>query len=128
MPIMRIDLLKGRTDKELQSILDVSYQAARKTLGIPEGDRYQIITQHESNEMVLLDTGMGFQRTSDRILFMMQSRPRTQEQKISFYHELTEGLQSIGIMPKDVMVSFVINDDEDWSFAFGEAQFLNGSL
>jgi len=26
------------------------------------------------------------------------------------------------------MVSFTINNDEDWSFGFGEAQFLTGKL
>jgi hypothetical protein len=33
-----------------------------------------------------------------------------------------------GISPSDVVVTFVTNNDEDWSFGFGRTQFLTGEL
>jgi hypothetical protein len=33
-----------------------------------------------------------------------------------------------GIAPDDVIVNFVANADEDWSFGAGRAQFLTGEL
>ena len=75
------------------------------------------------------DTGLGFERTQDVVLVQMTSRPRSQEQKESFYRLLVENLQSrCGIAPTDVMVSIRENTDADWSFGEGRAQFLTGDL
>ncbi|MFD1670871.1 tautomerase family protein [Agrilactobacillus yilanensis] len=129
MPLMKIDLLSGKTDAELKQLLDLSYQAMLETLGIPEGDRYQVITQHEPSEMVVLDTGLGFERSENKMIFSLTSRPRTTEQKQAFYRRLVTLLhQELNISTKDILINFVINDDEDWSFKDGEAQFLTGEL
>lgn len=126
---MKIDLLSGKTDAELKQLLDLSYQAMLETLGIPEGDRYQVITQHEPSEMVVLDTGLGFERSENKMIFSLTSRPRTTEQKQAFYRRLVTLLhQELNISTKDILINFVINDDEDWSFKDGEAQFLTGEL
>ena len=129
MPLMKIDLLKGRSNTEIKSILDIGYQVARETLLIPEGDRYQVVTQHGKGEIILEDTGLGFQRSDKFLLFSITSRPRTREQKVNFYKRLVERLnKELGLDPKDVMVNFTINTDDDWSFGFGRAQFLTGEL
>ncbi|WP_032713203.1 tautomerase family protein, partial [Pseudomonas amygdali] len=57
------------------------------------------------------------------------SRPRAAEMKKRFYALIAEGLErNCGIEAEDVMVSIVINSDEDWSFGLGRAQFLTGEL
>ena len=33
-----------------------------------------------------------------------------------------------GVGPEDIMVSCIENNDGDWSFGFGRAQFLTGEL
>jgi hypothetical protein len=49
--------------------------------------------------------------------------------KQAFYGSLVEKLESeCGITPSDVIVTFVTNTDEDWSFGLGRAQFLTGEL
>ncbi|MCQ3009211.1 tautomerase family protein [Pseudomonas savastanoi] len=49
--------------------------------------------------------------------------------KKRFYALIAEGLErNCGIEAEDVMVSIVINSDEDWSFGLGRAQFLTGEL
>lgn len=49
--------------------------------------------------------------------------------KKKFYALLAQGLeQACGVPPADLMVSIVINSDEDWSFGLGRAQFLEGDL
>lgn len=129
MPLMRIDMMKGRTEGQVRQVLDISYAVAHDTLGIPDGDRYQLVTQHEPYEMVVLDTGLGFQRSSNVLVFSLTSRPRTVEQRQAFYRRLVERLHDqMGIDPGDVVVNFTINDDADWSFGFGRAQFLTGEL
>ena len=129
MPLMKIDIMRGRSKEELKELLDISYEVMLETLGVPENDRYQIVTQHDEHEMIILDTGLGFSRTREVVVFSLVSRPRTVAQKERFYKELAMRLnEKIGLNPSDVMVNFSINQDEDWSFGQGEAQFLTGKL
>lgn len=129
MPLMKIDLIKGRTEDEIKQILDISYQVMLKAFHAPDGDRYQIVTQHEPYEMQILDTGLGFDRTDQVIVLSLVTRPRTTEEKQSFYSELVrEFNEKLGIQVEDIMINLTVNSDEDWSFGFGRAQFLTGEL
>ncbi|MCI1987405.1 MAG: tautomerase family protein [Lactobacillus sp.] len=129
MPLMKIDLLKGHSEQEIRDILDISYRVMLDTFNAPEGDRYQVVTQHEPYEMQVLDTGLGINRTKNVVIFSLTTRPRTQEQKQAFYAQLVSALQAkLGIAPSDVVINLTVNSDEDWSFGFGKAQFLTGDL
>ncbi|WP_436950193.1 tautomerase family protein [Staphylococcus xylosus] len=129
MPLMKIDLIKGREKEEIKQILNISYEVMLDTFKAPKGDRYQIVNQHEDYEMQILDTGLGVERTKDVIVLTIITRPRTQQQKQRFYSEVTNKLhENMGIRKEDIMFSLIENTDEDWSFFNGEAQFLNGTL
>ena len=129
MPLMRIDMPKGRERAEIRKIMDIGYEVAKDTLKIPEGDRYQIVTLHDENEMIFEDTGLGFKRSKNIICFSLTSRPRTKQQKLDFYKLLVDRLHNeLNIEPCDIMINFIINGDDDWSFAFGKAQFITGEL
>lgn len=129
MPLMKIDMLKGRKESEIKQILDISYRVMLDAFGAPEGDRYQVVTQHESYEMQILDTGLGFTRTEKVLVFSLTTRPRTREQKETFYRNLVQELSDqIGTRPEDVMINLTVNSDDDWSFGDGKAQFLTGEL
>jgi hypothetical protein len=57
------------------------------------------------------------------------SRKRTRAQKERLYALLAERLnRDCGLDPVDLVVSVSGNDDEDWSFGLGRAQFLTGEL
>lgn len=129
MPLMKVDLIKGREREEIEQILNISYEVMLDTFKAPKGDRYQIVNQHEDYEMQILDTGLGVERTKDVIVFTIITRPRTQQQKQRFYSEMTNKLHDhMRIRKEDIMFSLIENTDEDWSFFNGEAQFLNGTL
>ena len=129
MPLMKIDMIKGRNEDEIKEILDISYQVMQEAFHAPDGDRYQIVNQHEPFEMQILDTGLGFERTNQVIVFSLTTRPRTSEEKQNFYSQLVKELEDqLGIIPEDVMINLTVNSDEDWSFGFGRAQFLTGEL
>lgn len=46
MPLVNIDLLEGRTEQDLHLIGDSVHQAMVEELGVPQRDRFQVITQH----------------------------------------------------------------------------------
>lgn len=129
MPLMRIDVIKGHDKEYLKQLMQVSYEVMLDCFGAPEGDRYQILTQHEDFEMNILDTGLGIDRTKDVVVFSLTTRPRTEEQKIKFYHDLSEQLEkTIGLKKSDLMINLTTNTDTDWSFGNGVAQFVDGPL
>lgn len=129
MPLLRFDLIEGRTDAELKALLDAAHRAMLAAFGVPERDRYQIVHEHKPTRMIVEDTGLGIPR-SDKVVFLqVTSRARKREQKEAFYRLLCEELErSCGIAPCDVVVSIVENSDEDWSFGLGRGQFLTGEL
>jgi len=129
MPLIRFDLLEGRTEAELKTLLDAAHEAMLEAFKVPAGDRYQIVTEHKPSRMIVEDTGLGIPRTRDVLVVQVFTRPRSKESKQDFYRLLTEKLEAAcGIAPSDVMVSCMVNSDEDWSFGHGRAQFLTGEL
>ncbi|MBN3776763.1 tautomerase family protein [Burkholderia sp. Ac-20345] len=129
MPMLKFDLIEGRTDAQVRTLLDAAHQAMVQAFDVPATDRYQSVTQHRPGELVLEDTGLGYPRSRDVVLLTAVSRRRTESQKIAFYRLLVENLQTqCGISPDDVIVSIVENGDADWSFGRGRAQFITGEL
>ncbi|KRG08625.1 tautomerase family protein [Staphylococcus sp. NAM3COL9] len=129
MPLIKLDMIKGREKEEIKSILDITYNVMLDAFQAPKGDKYLIVNQHEDYEMDILDTGLGVERTDEVIVFTIVSRPRTKEQKTTFYKNLVDTLHDkVGIRKEDIMISLVENTDENWSFFNGEAQFLTGDL
>ena len=79
--------------------------------------------------MIIQDTGLGIVRTPNMMVLQVTTRPRSREMKQAFYRSLVEKLEAVcGLAPSDVVVTFVTNTDEDWSFGLGRAQFLTGEL
>ena len=129
MPLVTFDIIRGRTGDQIAAMLDVAHAAMLESFGVPDRDRYQIVHEHDASRLVVEDTGLGIARTRNVMIIRVVTRPRTQDQKTSFYRLLTERLEArCGIAPSDVLISVVVNDDEDWSFGHGHAQFLTGEL
>ena len=129
MPLLRFDLIEGRTEEELTALLDAAHRAMLEAFKVPVRDRYQLVHEHKPSRMIVEDTGLGIPRTDKVVFLQVTSRPRKREQKEAFYRLLCEELQSAcGIAPSDIVVSIVENTDDDWSFGLGRAQFLTGEL
>jgi Tautomerase enzyme len=129
MPLLRFDLIEGRSSDELQALLDAAHRAMLAAFKVPERDRYQIVTEHKRGHMIVEDTGLGIERTDKVVFLQVTSRPRGGAAKEAFFKLLAEELErSCGLAPSDLVVSIVENTDEDWSFGHGRAQFLTGEL
>ncbi|HEY0240245.1 MAG TPA: tautomerase family protein [Friedmanniella sp.] len=129
MPLVRIDVVEGREPAELRRLADVVQEVLEEVFAAPPRDRYQVIDEHRSSHLILGDTGLGFERTDDRVLIQVFQQGRSEEQKKALYARLSERLQSdCGVAPTDLMVSVAANSRADWSFGFGRAQFLEGDL
>ena len=129
MPLLRIDLVEGRSEEELKKLLDAIHSAMLAALKVPERDRYQIVHEHPATKIKVEDTGLGIPRTDKVVMIQVTTRPRTRLEKQNFYELLVQELnRCCGVKPSDVVVSITQNADEDWSFGYGRAQFLTGEL
>jgi hypothetical protein len=129
MPLLCFDLIAGRSENQIRGILDVTHEVVVNAFNVPERDRYQIVREHAPSRMIIEDTGLGMERTPNMMVLQVTTRPRSRAMKQAFYSSLVEKLDAAcGVAPSDVVVTFVTNTDEDWSFGLGRAQFLTGEL
>jgi phenylpyruvate tautomerase PptA (4-oxalocrotonate tautomerase family) len=129
MPLLYIDLIEGRTPSEAKALLDAIHDAVVDAFEVPPRDRYQVVYTHPAHEIVAWDTGLGIDRSARRVVVHVVSRRRTREKKEKFYELAAVKLaERCGLDPADLVVSITENDDEDWSFGHGRAQFLTGEL
>ena len=129
MPLLCFDLIQGRSEKQIDTILNVTHEVLVKSFNVPDRDRYQIVREHAPSRMIVEDTGLGIVRTPNMLVLQVTTRSRSRVMKEAFYRSLVEKLEAAcGIAPSDVVVTFVTNTDEDWSFGLGRAQFLTGEL
>jgi phenylpyruvate tautomerase PptA (4-oxalocrotonate tautomerase family) len=129
MPLLRFDLIEGRDEQAIKTLLDAAHRAVVNALGSPERDRFQIVNQHPAHEMIVQDVGLGIERSKNVVVISVTSKKRTQEQKQALYKALMDELtEHCALRPQDIMISVVDNTSADWSIAFGEAQFLTGRL
>ncbi|KOG63002.1 tautomerase [Streptomyces antibioticus] len=129
MPLVRIDLIRGRRPDDIRAIADATHRALVDVLDIPERDRFQIITEHDADHVIALDAGLGFERTDGLVMIQIFTQSgRSTEVKQRVYRTVAKQLEALGIAGEDVFVSFMENGPQDWSFGFGRAQYVEGDL
>ena len=124
MPLVRIDIIKGRTAAQRRRLGDAVHRALVEALGIPAQDRFQVITEHEANELVYDRNYLGIKRTDGIVIIQITlSSGRTLEQKRTLYRLVTENLAYLDVRPEDVWINLVETARENWSFGLGEASY-----
>ncbi|HEX4139480.1 MAG TPA: tautomerase family protein [Candidatus Methylacidiphilales bacterium] len=125
MPLARIDLIEGKSAEYRRVIGEVVYDAMRKTINIPEGDRFQVITEHPAGGLVFDPNYLGISRTADCIFIQITlNKGRTIEVKKALYQAIADGLhERIKLRREDVLITLIDTDKENWSFGNGIAQY-----
>jgi 4-oxalocrotonate tautomerase len=129
MPLVRIDLLEGKSAEYRKQVGQVVYQALLDTFNVPKNDRFQVITEH-SREGFLFDRDyLGIHRSDDCIFLQITlNSGRTVEMKQRFYKAVADGLhESLKMRREDVLINLVEVPKENWSFGNGEAQYVSPS-
>jgi 4-oxalocrotonate tautomerase len=126
MPLVRIDLIAGRTEAEIDAIGGAVHRAMVEVLNVPERDRFQVITEHRPGRLIYNPSYLEVERTDGIVIVQIHlSAGRAPEQKQMFYARLAELLaQGAGVRPEDVTITFVENARGDWSFGNGVAHYL----
>ena len=125
MPFVRIDLPRGKTLEYRRTLGDVVYEAMIKTINVPANDRFQVITEHPPEELIIDRTYLGIERSADCVLIQVTlNEGRATELKKAFYKAIADGLhERLGLRKQDVFINLVEVKKENWSFGNGEAQY-----
>ncbi|MFC3551369.1 tautomerase family protein [Lysobacter cavernae] len=127
MPLVRIDLLEGKSDAYCAGLGEVIYEAMRATLNVPENDRFQIVNTHPDGAMAIDGTYLGIERSRDCVVIQVTlNHGRSVAMKRAFYRAVADGLHArLGLRREDVFISLVEVAKENWSFGNGEAQYAD---
>lgn len=129
MPLVRIDLVRGRRPDEVRQVADAVHRAIVAVLGIPERDRFQIVTEHDADHVIAQDAGLGFERGDGVVMIQIFTQTgRATPDKQRLYRSIAEHLGDLGVRGEDVFIGIVENGPQDWSFAHGRAQYVEGDL
>lgn len=125
MPLARIDLVQGKSPEHRRMIGDVVYEAVVSELKAPEGDRFQVITEHPAGDLIADPRYLGINRTADVVFIQVTMNVgRTLEQKKAFYKKIADGLhERLELRREDVLINLVEVAKENWSFGNGIAQY-----
>ena len=126
MPLVRIDLDKAAPAERAGIIGDIVYQAMRAVAGVPEDDKFQIITRHENAEIVYPADGyLGVEYSPDLVIIQITwNTGRSIEVKKQLYRMVADEIaRRAGISRQDVFISIIEVSKENWSFGNGEMQY-----
>jgi len=126
MPLVRIDLIKGKPAAFRKQVGEIVYNAMRETINVPVDDKFQIITEHAADEINVSAGYLGNSYTSDIILIQATiSTGRTVEMKKALFKRIADDLHDqLRVRREDVVINLVEVVKENWSFGGGIAQYV----
>lgn len=125
MPLVRIDLMKGKPHAYREAIAEAIYRAMVEEMNVPKNDRFMVVTEHGEGSLVFDPSYLNVERTKDVVFIQITlNADRTLELKRRFYKRVVDLLaERPGVRPEDVFINLVEVPKENWSFGEGIAQY-----
>jgi 4-oxalocrotonate tautomerase len=125
MPLVRIDLRRGKPPDYRRAVCDAVYRAMRESFAVPDEDRFIIVTEHDEPDFVFSDRYLDIARSPDLVIIQITANDtRTIEQKKALFARIAALLaENPGLRPQDVFINLVEVAKENWSFGNGIAQY-----
>jgi len=126
MPLVRIDLLEGKSPGYREKIGRIVYQTMVDVLTVPPKDRFQVITEHSKSGLLFDHDYLGVHRSDDCVFLQITlNAGRSVELKQRFYKAVTDALhEGVNLRREDVFMNLVEVPKENWSYGNGEAQYV----
>jgi 4-oxalocrotonate tautomerase len=126
MPLVRIDLRRGKSPSYRNAICDGVYRALRETFNVPENDRFEIVSEHEPDNFVHPQNYLGIGYSDDLVIIQITvSDTRSREQKQALFARIASLLtENPGLRKGDVFINLIECKTENWSFGDGIAQYV----
>jgi 4-oxalocrotonate tautomerase len=127
MPLVRIDVLQGRSSEQLGALSDGVHRALVEAVGVPPLDRFQVIAEHAPGRLIFDPAYLGIHRSAGVVFIQITlNMGRTLDQKRALYAAIARNLvANPGVRTEDILVSLVEVVKENWSFGNGIAQYAS---
>ena len=125
MPLVRIDLVRGKSIEFRKALGEIVYQAMRELINVPANDKFQIITEHAAEKLNVADNYLGNAYSDNIVLIQITlNTGRTVEMKKAFFKKIADDLHAqLNLRRDDVVINLVEVAKENWSFGGGIAQY-----
>ena len=125
MPLVRIDLLEGKTAEFKTQLGELVYESMLETIGIPEEDKFVVVNDLKAEELIFSTNYLGVDRTDGIVIIQItMNEGRTTEVKKALYKTVADNLNNqLDIRKEDVFINLVEVNRENWSFGNGIAQY-----
>jgi len=126
MPLVRIDLNRSAPAERIRIASEAVYKAMIDVANVPAHDKFQVVTRHETDEIVYPQEGyLGTQYSPDLIIIQVTwVAGRSVEVKKRFFRSIADEIhERAKVRKEDIWISLVDSSREDWSFGNGEMQY-----
>jgi phenylpyruvate tautomerase PptA (4-oxalocrotonate tautomerase family) len=126
MPLVRIDLRRGKSPEYKKAICEAVYRALRETFAVPEEDRFMVVSEHDGDDFTYSRNYLRIEHSNDFVVLQITvSNTRAVEQKQALYARIVALLaEDPGLRPQDVFINLLEVAKENWSFGNGIAQYV----
>jgi 4-oxalocrotonate tautomerase len=126
MPMTQIYLRSGKPSSYRRAIADGIQTALTDAIGVPTEERFQIITELNSENLIFDPGFRNVSRSQDFMIVVITLKSgRSDSLKQLLYQAIVRELaRNPGVRPEDVMIVLRENESADWSFGNGVAQLL----
>src|SRR5262245_60653069 len=131
MPLVRIDLPKGKSTEFRRAVSQGIQAALVETFAVPEQDLFQVINEHDASNPIVHAPGYLDLEYSDEltIIQLTVSDTRSLAQKRRLFARIAERLaRAPGLRPDDIFINLVEVKQENWSFGRGLAQYAASAV
>jgi 4-oxalocrotonate tautomerase len=125
MPLVRISVPTHFSAERQRGLAEAVHAAMVATINIPAADRFQIISRHAPDDLVIDPDFLDISRSKDAVIVQITFRAgRSNDQKRALYARITDlAAQSANLRAQDIMIVLTENSLPDWSFGAGKAQY-----
>lgn len=128
MPFVRITLSADRPQPLRDAIADGVHNAMISAIGIPKGDRFQVVDAKAGTALHFDAEYLDVDRRDPVLVEITLVAGRSRDLKSALYRDIAANLAAAGVRPEDVMVILHETSREDWSLGNGETQMFNEPL
>jgi len=126
MPFTRVAVKQGTSTEKKRAIAQGVHQAMVDSIGIPQDDFFQLISEYNQGDFLFDRDFFGIDRSDDLVVIQItMRRGRSDAMKRDLYAGIAFNLKnSAGVRPQDVFIYLSENDFSDWSVGNGQMSMV----
>ena len=125
MPLVYITLAEGTaTPDQRAAIGDGIYRALIEVANVPVDDRFQVINEIPSANLIYSADYLGYDRSASVVFIQIFfNAGRSVDVKQALYARIAENLAAAGVRGDDLVINLVEVPKENWSFGRGHLSY-----